>query len=344
MAIETIDIIKEMSDKIKIRYLDVKPEGSPLGNVVADIFFPNLVRRGLRRMNTDVRWSKRTFAISDFIAKELNITKMPFEDMINILGYKKKDIKEILDSVKIKGYTLNMMGFGGTGTNFYHWLNEMCVLANTVNIFEQINIFDDDEVDLTNVLRFPFDINVGSVYASSGQNGILKTSLAWNHIASTHTVRKYNERFQISDKMLEDFDIDSNIYYGAPDIMTREMFSNLNTKLKFISGTHGDSECQLYINPPQDSNLQIESYGMINLSIFFMNQLKMSIEFMRLLGSDENLRETREVMSYDFQAEYIAGTTVRSGLSRTYNFIIVENNTVNDNNAQGEPHDQLPPF
>ncbi len=329
MATETIDIVKEMSDKIKIRYIDAKPEEHPLGNVVADVFFPNLVRRSIRRMPTTVRWSKRTFAISDFIAKELNITKMPFEDMVNILGYKKKDIKEILDSVKTKGYTLNMLGFGGTGTNFYHWLNEMCVLANTVNIFENINVYDDDEVDLTNVLRFPFDINVGSVYNSSGQNGILKTSLAWNHIASTNTVRTNISRVQITNE--NEFDADSNIFYGAPDIATREMFSALDTKLKFISGTHGDSECQLYINPPQNSDIQIESYGMINLSVFFMNQLKMTIEFMRLIGSDEDLFESREIMSYDFQKEYIAGNTVRSGLTRTYNFIVIENNLVNDN-------------
>lgn len=333
MAIETIDLVKEMSEKIKIRYLDLRPEDSNLGNIVADTFFPNLVRRSMRRMRTNIRWGKRTYAISQFIAKEINATVVPFEDIAAMLGYRKKDIKEILDAVKSKGYVLNLMGFGGTGTNFFHWLKEMCELTNTVNVFERINVYDDDKIDLTNVFRFPFDLNIGSVYENSGtNNGILKVKLASRgHIASTNQVYTSSDRFDPSALTTDDFDPEVNIFYGAPDIHTREMFSNLENKVKFISGTHGDSECQLYINPPQDSNLQVESYGMINLSVFFMNQAKMSIEFMRLLGSDEDLIDPREVMSYDFQKEYLAGNISRTGVSRTYNFPIVENVVVADN-------------
>jgi hypothetical protein len=119
----------------------------------------------------------------------------------------------------------------------------------------------------------------------------------------------------------------NKVYYGAPDIATREMFSSI-PEIKFISGTHGDDDCQLYIKPEQDSTIQIESYGMINLSVFFMNQVKLTIAFLELLASDTDLTVSNLIMEYSFSKEYIDGKINKAGLNRTYNFPIVRNNVI----------------
>ena len=117
------------------------------------------------------------------------------------------------------------------------------------------------------------------------------------------------------------------ILYGAPDIQTREMFATFSD-LQFVSATHGNDDCQIYIKPPQDSNMQMESYGMINLSVFFMNQIKMTIAFFELLNSTEDLTISSLVMDYSFSKEHAKGNIIRSGLNRTYNFPINENNFI----------------
>lgn len=114
--------------------------------------------------------------------------------------------------------------------------------------------------------------------------------------------------------------MDDYIFYGAPDIETRELLAQ--DDWKFISATHGDNYCQLYIKPEQDSSLQVESYGMINLSVFFMNHVKMTISFLELLASNTDLTKSAQVMEYSFAKEYSNGRTIKTGLSRTYNFPI----------------------
>ena len=329
MIEKTIDIKELMCEKIKNRYMEITPTTHTTASMVIDSMYPTFAQKAIMGIPIKTGFGKRVYAISEFIAKDLGVTKMPFEDIALVLGYKKKDLKNIIDNVKSKGYVLHLLGFGGTGTNFYHWLNEICILTNTVNIFEQIIVWDDDKVDLTNIFRIPFDINFGSVRLTSNANGILKTSLAYEHIASTRSIAKEPKRLE--HEHLESFG-DNHIFYGAPDIETREMLMNENRK--FISGTHGDSECQLYINPPQNSMLQVESYGMINLSIFFMNQAKMTIEFLKLLGSEDDLVTSKCVMEYDFQKEYIDGSL--SAASRTYKFPVTIQTL-----AEEEPNDEL---
>jgi len=49
--------------------------------------------------------------------------------------------------------------------------------------------------------------------------------------------------------------------------------------------------------------LQVESYGVIQLTTFFMNQLMMTIKLLEFLGSDEeiNWREHQDIMNFDFK-------------------------------------------
>ena len=68
-----------------------------------------------------------------------------------------------------------------------------------------------------------------------------------------------------------------------PDMETREWLSA--SDCTFIAGTHKDNEFSLVENPEIDRDLIIETYGKINLSMFFLNHLSMTIKLLQELST-----------------------------------------------------------
>jgi len=92
------------------------------------------------------------------------------------------------------------------------------------------------------------------------------------------------------------------IYYGAPDIATRQAMQQVGKIL--ITATHGDNEATLALNPIQDTQLQRESYGVIRLGVFFMNQLRLAIGLLQTLASDQDLTEqNKTLLDYTYSAD-----------------------------------------
>jgi hypothetical protein len=329
---KTIEIGECIADKFKVRYADMDEKEFGSSNMVIDAYYPNYIRRSLLNMNVSNSLSARASAISPFIANELGVYQVEIEDLTKMLGFKKQDIKVILNAAKSKDINLVLIGLGGTGMNFMHWTTELCNYANTINIFNSIQIFEDDKLDITNIPRFPQNISNRSFYENSDMQKI--NLIDDVSVLSKTKIRKFNTRFN-KDLQCRYLRYDNHVFYGAPDIETRELFSSESLKDKiFISGTHGNDDCQLYIRPVQNSDLQVESYGMINLSVFFMNQIKLTIEFLKLLGSNEDLLESRLIMEYSFSKEYKDGNILRAGLNRTYNFPIQEQSFMLEDDIQ----------
>jgi hypothetical protein len=330
---KTIEIGECIADKFKVRYADMDEKEFGSSNMVIDAYYPNYIRRSLLNMNVANSLSARASAISPFIANELGVYQIQIEDLTKMLGFKKQDIKAILNAVKSKDINLVLIGLGGTGMNFMHWATELCNYANTINIFNSIQILEDDMLDITNIPRFPQNISNRSFSENADMQKI--NLIDDVSVLSKTKIKKFNTRFNEGTFKYLYLKHDNHVFYGAPDIKTRELFSKVSLKDKiFISGTHGNDDCQLYIRPVQNSDLQVESYGMINLSVFFMNQIKLTIEFLKLLGSNEDLLESRLIMEYSFSKEYKDGNILRAGLNRTYNFPIQEQSFMLEDDIQ----------
>lgn len=347
MPTQTVSIGELIADKIKVRYAEITHRTMGSTNMVVDAFYPTYVRQSLVSGMQAPALGKKCSAISPFVASELGVYQIPIEDLTSMLGYKKIEIKKMLEAVKAKKIELVLAGLGGTGMNFMHWATELCNYTNTVNVFEEILIYDQDSVDLTNIFRFPQSLNPGTAYSDSGSNMYKIQMISSASILSRKEIQK---RFQfitagvLSILITRDFnedgklvsvmprreiraDVKDKVFYGAPDIESREMFAEF-PEVKFVSGTHGNDDCQLFIKPVQDSSIQIESYGMINLSIFFMNQLKLTLSFLELLASDTDLTQSNLIMEYSFSKEYANGRINKAGMNRTYNFPILASNFI----------------
>jgi hypothetical protein len=87
-------------------------------------------------------------------------------------------------------------------------------------------------------------------------------------------------------------------FYGAPDLTTRQRLSD--SPFSLITATHGNDDAALAINPTNDTAFQRESYGMIKLTTFFLNQIRLAIGLLEYLASDYDLTESKTILDYSY--------------------------------------------
>jgi len=303
------DLKKMYFDDMKVRY--AMPDMSTIrgSGAVVDSYYPTMACSG-NDYPKNIR-SATACCISPSIAIKLGLRAIPILELVKMLGYTERDIKAILLGVKAKKESLYLIGAGGTSSNFIHWTNEMCILTNTLNIFEEMIISDSDNFSLTNIPRIPMHIQ----YTSSIKKSMIMKGAALNlstkieyHTSTTAILHMINKP--------------GHLYYGAPDIETRDAISINNRdneqKIRFVSATHGGDNCLLQVVPLQDSSLQVESYGLVDLSFFFMNHIKMTIRFLKAIADGEDFTETREILEYSFRDTYEADAL--GSTKKTYRF------------------------
>ncbi len=264
-------------------------------------------------------------AISERIAKDLDIPQLHISELATFYGETKTSISKMLLAVKKKQFNLLIIGYGGTGTNFLHWLSKMAEWTNTHHIFEKMIIADDDYFDSTNLLRVPF------ILPETHGNNLKKKIYYFKDYAGL--TKRIEKRYHNIDKnnLMEDY-----IYYGAPDLDTRKMLYEKNAR--FIAATHRDNQCSLMLRPKLDTELMIETYGKITLTPFFMNHIKMTIEFIKYLSDPETtmesmLGEEKSILSFDFTKKHteeiehgirLSGRTVYPVVSTKHNTAEIE--------------------
>ena len=324
-----------LKEQIRARYGFFNRPASGLSNVVIDSYYPGLLYANdcsSRAVLATTTLPKTAVAISEFIANSMNIKKVPVEQLCRVLGYQPKQIKELLTKTKRRNLTMIFAGAGGTGINTAYWLKELTEMTNTVNLFKTVHIYEKDSIEFSNTLRFPIDIrkffgntidyntfieksNTKMLLAQSLVKNLSKNRISvFNRYITDHSSIDWELRNDSTDKLTLNPDV---FLYGAPEIAYRNPLSKIGN---FICATHAATTCSMWLNPKQELDLQVESYGMIQLGGFFMNQLKMAITLLELLASEVDLsQEDISVLEYEFDGT-ILGTT-----DRQYNWQIDRN-------------------
>ena len=298
-------------------------------------------------------------------ARMLGIRELPLDDMLAMVGYTKERITELLTNVRAKKLNIAFAGYGGVGTNTVYWLTELCNMSNIQGLFNKIIISDFDRLSLDNVFRMPNPFKTFSALKhkdmifNDPNNRYTRTAYSENSLYKTQTIptdsfkalstkAPYYGTRPLDGSTFNENHIDhlyNWIVYGAPDIESRKLFSKalnrdfperpnyydncLADHIKaFISATHGDDNCGLVINPSyleNESNLMMESYGIIQLNVFFFNQLKLAISFLEVLEK-YSLDELNEFRDKEFLKDY---SIVNNQKSNKYNIAFQNIRTIN---------------
>lgn len=324
-----------LNEQLRTRYGFFNRPISGLSNVIFDSFFPRLLYKynGNRKLLLDVeKFPSTAVAISPFIAEYLNIKKIPVEQLCRVLGYTKKDIIKLLKTVKAKKQNIVFVGAGGTGINTAYWLTELVEMTNVVNLFNKIGLFEKETIEFSNILRFPLSLAAYGNSASdakkqqlilpllkkltrakvfTGNTYLTSRTYAYktNGLIKYNYGRKNGEAISLTDG--------NTILYGAPEIRYREDLAKVGP---LVCATHADTTCSIWLNPKQDENIQVETYGLIQLGSFFMNQLKMAISLLELIASDQDFTEQdRCIMNFEFDG------TIQLKTDRQYHWQIDKN-------------------
>jgi len=317
-------------EQIRNRYAFFDRPTSGLSNIIIDNYAPklmyltNLEQDQLRR---NVILPKTIYTISPWFAQYFGATLVPTEQLCRILGYDIKDLKALITKVKRKDYTVTFVGYGGTVINTIHWLTELMKLTQSVNLFKTIEVFEPSNLEISNLLRFPKNPYIEHTVSntspacklqliSSDELSLLsrtKPFLRQSRVDGEGDLYKtqIGTRYNTETRMY--VAKPNHVFYGAPGIATRASFERIG---HFVSATHNGNNAHLWLNPTQDADLQVESYGLIQLTPFFMNQLRLAIGFLEMLAeTDLNLLEKdRLLLEYEFDGEAKLPT------NRVYNF------------------------
>ena len=258
--------------------------------LLADSYLPTMVAKEIAEMSISKKEFdvyKHRYCLSERTRDMLGSHLVPIQDIITMLGYTKTDISKLLSAVKRKEIQLAIVGAGGTGSNFVYWLSQMCNFTGKTEIFKIVSIYDDDKFDTVNMFRIPYVSNQKKFTLPHKVNAIPTYCENIAQIFQRFPIR-YDVHAEVNEKM---------ILYGAPDLRTRANLSASN--LRFIAATHKEDEFQLIENPEIDTDIQIETYGKVNVSVFFINQIKMTIRFMQYLRDTDlnGEQETNNVIA-----------------------------------------------
>lgn len=323
-------------DQIRTRYAYFSRPINGLSNIIIDNYAPKLFHNTKfeATLVPTLKLPKTTYAISPWFADYFGAQQISTEQLCRVLGYDTKMLSNLILKVKRKEYTVTFVGYGGTVVNTVHWITEILKLTQQVNLFSKVEFFETDEAELSNLLRFPknphnaknnllyprFRAHKLNLLNADELNLISRTTTKIHHsridgnnisrsdigVTWNYDYDKYinNTRYKVKPK---------HVFYGAPDINTRQSFEPYG---HFISATHNGNDAHLWLNPTQDVDLQVESYGLIQLTPFFMNQLRLAIGFLETLAIPNlDLKEKDKLL-----LEYTFDGVPKLKTNRVYNF------------------------
>lgn len=254
------------------------------GKLIADSFYPQFVCRGILGVRQPSMGSvKNSYSISERIARDMGTKVLHISELTTMLGYTKTDIAKLLQAVKNKHISVALVGIGGTGSNFLYFMHLMSQWVGKDEIFPYVRAYDSDQYDVPNLLRIPFIPKLPDNF-TNGPGKVTSIPKVFKLIASNFT--SHGQDMTANTMRDSGLAKASTVIYGAPDMATRQWLTE--SDWTFIAATHKDNEYSLIENPEIDQDLIIETYGKINLSMFFMNHLSMTIRFL------ENLRDRTE--------------------------------------------------
>jgi len=306
MAGKKIKINDIIFDKIKFRYEFMTADRvhlrHHLGKILIDSFYPYQVGLSIAQSTPiTINRNKTGYCISERVAEDLGQKKLHISELTSMLGYTKTDISKLLQTVKNRELSVYLVGLGGTGSNFLHWMYQMVEWTGKTQVFKSVKGFDDDVFDVPNLLRIPF------VPESNGTNVTANKTdcIPGRYREISREIGYINGRIDENVLTNTRFNLEKDFIYGAPDIGTRSILSAAN--VTFFAATHRDNEYSIVANPAVDNELMMETYGKINLSLFFLNHLKMTIDFLTYLGeghSIEAVGQNAEIFRRDFGEAY----------------------------------------
>jgi len=229
-----------------------------------------------------------------FNPKLVNYMKhMGHEDVFERNYFFTKSLKKLWTEISKKKYTLVVIGYGGAMFNLLNNLSFMSMVSEKLpRLFERIIIFENDEIEFSNILRFGAPIlNIGLSRFDDNYNNFKKINLLEKQLTQNKFFHLFKNQFQAEDKyftindakeILEKYE--NVIFIGAPDFETRQALYEMNAPFLMIG--HSNNTISI-TKAPKIEGLITETYGSIDIPVLLLNLYGATIQFMKILANED---------------------------------------------------------
>lgn len=289
---------------------------------------PDLFRN--KQIGQDAKLETNTYFINPNMAKILEGKVVTMDMMMEIFGIKPDNMKAKLLKIKEKDLHIVLIGLGGVMSNFCYFVNELAKEFNISYIFDLIKLFEDDDLELSNIFRIPLDYltpifrnrNADRLYYYRYELNDTMSNNKGYMLYNCHNL--YNNYIFSEEKLTKQHLFRSDFYgydyiLGAPDIRTREILFESN--YKFLCTLHHNNDLYIYRNPEMtNTDLMVETYGQIRLDYFFLNMFRMTIELLDIMAEGKEYPKDTLILHYAADKEL---DTYRKNLQKSkYSFIL----------------------
>ena len=249
--------------------------------------------------------------------------------------------EKILEEVELINIFTDMIIVDHDNIEFHNLLRFPMNL-DRANLFRE-NLYGNDHVETEMILSKAM---IASKFVKRLSKNVIAKVHDYNPLYNKYIIkrifrtkekrnRSHNDEQNYNVKYFEEEDVaipaNNMILYGAPDLETRQKIKDLEAKgikIPFIAGLHGGSECELFLRPDTNQDLQIESYGIIVLTNFFFNQLAMTIRFLEYLAYEYSEdAEPGQIWKFDFQ-EFVEDGKAGEPDGKVINYQLQHNGTI----------------
>ncbi|NPA45040.1 MAG: hypothetical protein GXO49_05865, partial [Chlorobi bacterium] len=290
-----------LKESIRQRYAPVSQIGAD-NELLMEIFDKEAVNKNFRELSEKINnkvifnpniamlfpryWKelRRRNFIFEFIPyylfnpKLVNYMKhMGHEDVFERNYFFTKTLKKLWTEISKKKYTLVVVGYGGAMFNLLNNLSFMSMVSEKLpRLFERIIVFENDEVEFSNILRFGAPIiNIGISRFDDSYNNFKKINLLEKQLLQNKFFHLFKNQFQAEDEyftidkakeILENYE--NVIFIGAPDFETRQALYEMSAP--FLMVGHSNNTISI-TKCPKIEGLITETYGSIDIPVLLLN-------------------------------------------------------------------------
>lgn len=203
-----------------------------------------------------------------------------------------KITRKTLTDLKAKRLEIGIVGLGGASSCFYYFTEMLCKYYKIKDLFKSITVWEGDEIDKSNLPRIPLDYITptrDTLYTNNGYFIPLKSKL---RLLTHHMKEEVSKHIccipNFLTELSETNDIElPRVFIGAPNLVTRQQFNK--STYRFYGIFHQNDEVLLWTNPNTQNSLAYETYGKIDLTHYFLNMFKGTVQLLiKLIEDDEN--------------------------------------------------------
>lgn len=290
MEVSVLGRVKEAIEHRFVTKLSVEPYD--LDDTIVDVVAPTYVADDNNLNNY------QAVTISPTLATWIGTSSMPFNKLIYISQIDMKKFKEDMKKLKEKRVKFASIGYGGLSINVLHFMSLLAYRVGVNDVFEELHIFEDDNISASNMIRFYKDM-----WRHAVPRGAIVSKLDLfdeENLASNITLHKYRLD---EDSIAALKEKENVIFFGAPDFETRKLLEGE----KFLFAGHQGDGVILVKSPVVDELLTRESYGTINMTSFFINMMVVTAAIVDTLANGfEDADDDTILFSYNAKEKIVS--------------------------------------